>query len=320
MFSIHQNPFGTEFEIVIVNEVTKEHLQILPQFGGMINGLSLYSGSKLMDVIIGSKNMDELLEIGLVKFQGSKLFPFPNRINLGHFTFKDKSYQLPINEPSKGHALHGLVWNIPFQLTKKEIHEESASIELTHQSDGLLEYFPFKYELKIKYELHFSKGCTISTQIINLDTKELPMGDGWHPYFSFGNGIDELELEIPHLNTLEFDENMIPTGKLLGSNKFSELSLIGDTHFDHGFVLDQTKSTHITKLINRKSDMELHILQETGRNKYNFLQIYTPADRKSIAIEPMTCAPDVFNNKLGIIALAPNEKLELSFGIALKDV
>jgi aldose 1-epimerase len=41
---------------------------------------------------------------------------------------------------------------------------------------------------------------------------------------------------------------------------------------------------------------------------YNFLQIYTPPHRKSIALEPLTGAPDAWNNKIGMIALLPDEQ------------
>jgi aldose 1-epimerase len=37
------------------------------------------------------------------------------------------------------------------------------------------------------------------------------------------------------------------------------------------------------------------------------LQIYTPEDRKSIAIENLSSAPDAFNNGMGLLVLEPGE-------------
>jgi len=36
--------------------------------------------------------------------------------------------------------------------------------------------------------------------------------------------------------------------------------------------------------------------------------VYTPPHRKSIAIENLSAAPDVFNNKMGLQVLEPDEQ------------
>lgn len=61
----------------------------------------------------------------------------------------------------------------------------------------------------------------------------------------------------------------------------------------------------------------LEFWMKGGKNKFNYLQLFTPAHRKSIAIEPMTCNINAFNNKEGLIILEPEEVLDLSFGIKL---
>ena len=38
-----------------------------------------------------------------------------------------------------------------------------------------------------------------------------------------------------------------------------------------------------------------------------YLQIYTPEHRQSIAIEPMTCIANSFNNKIGFTELTPGK-------------
>ena len=42
---------------------------------------------------------------------------------------------------------------------------------------------------------------------------------------------------------------------------------------------------------------------------------YIPPDRSSIALEPMTCKANAFNNGDGLITLAPGESFEGSFGV-----
>src|SRR5438067_7438461 len=41
------------------------------------------------------------------------LFPFPNRVRGGRYTFEGRSYELDINEPARGNHIHGLVANLP---------------------------------------------------------------------------------------------------------------------------------------------------------------------------------------------------------------
>jgi aldose 1-epimerase len=50
----------------------------------------------------------------------------------------------------------------------------------------------------------------------------------------------------------------------------------------------------------------------------NYLQLYTPNDRKSIAIEPQTAPANSFNTKVGLKILQPNERYQLSWKLNLK--
>jgi aldose 1-epimerase len=47
----------------------------------------------------------------------------------------------------------------------------------------------------------------------------------------------------------------------------------------------------------------------TPISNYPYLQLYTPPDRKSIAIENLSGAPDCFNNKMGLQTLQPQENI-----------
>jgi aldose 1-epimerase len=62
----------------------------------------------------------------------------------------------------------------------------------------------------------------------------------------------------------------------------------------------------------------LHYWQETGAGKYNFLQVFIPPLRHCVALEPMTCAPDAFNNGMGLARLEPGEMLKGSFGVSFE--
>jgi aldose 1-epimerase len=58
----------------------------------------------------------------------------------------------------------------------------------------------------------------------------------------------------------------------------------------------------------------LDIWQKAGIEQYNAIQIYTPPDRMSIAIEPMTSEPDALNHHRGLIVIPPGEERAFTFG------
>ena len=71
-------------------------------------------------------------------------------------------------------------------------------------------------------------------------------------------------------------------------------------HFDDCFeLLEEKRNTFILK--GRQYELEI----STDLSDFSYFQIYTPKDRKSIAIEPMTCAPNAFNNGLGLRKIDP---------------
>src|SRR6266498_814440 len=61
----------------------------------------------------GGEAMDVLLsgDLGASGYSAGNpiLFPFPNRVKGGAYTFEGKSYQLDINETARGNHIHGLV-------------------------------------------------------------------------------------------------------------------------------------------------------------------------------------------------------------------
>ncbi len=94
---------------------------------------------------------------------------------------------------------------------------------------------------------------------------------------------------------------MIPT---LKTGKKTIKGKIRKTILDHGFLLSEHE-THFDGFV---------VFQDKSMN---FLQIYTPEKRRSIAIEPMSCLADAFNNKIGLITLKPGKSISHHFGIKL---
>lgn len=145
----------------------------------------------------------------------------------------------------------------------------------------------------------------------------MPFGDGWHPYFNLNNLVNEVYLEVPSCTIVEIDEKFIPTGRLIENTDYLSFNKAGSMHFDTCFQLDKTKPVAVTRLYDKQKHITISIWQQTGEGKYNYMLLYTPPDRNSIAVEPMTCQPDAFNNHKDLIILKPFDFFEASFGVQI---
>src|SRR4051812_11609658 len=54
------------------------------------------------------------------------LFPFPNRIRAGQFSWEGKSYRLPLNDPTQKNAIHGFACRYPWRVIDGGSDGESA--------------------------------------------------------------------------------------------------------------------------------------------------------------------------------------------------
>ena len=82
------------------------------------------------------------------------------------------------------------------------------------------------------------------------------------------------------------------------------LKPLGKEELDHCFVLD-TNNVHDIEMLYPKLGKRLQLSFGSESDQQRFLQVYTPKDRQSIAIEPMTCAPNAFHNSMGLLQLEP---------------
>ena len=316
MYKVEHKIFGALTELRLSNEATGEYLSLIPGLAATINGLILKAGDKKYELINGCSTYEELMTEGKKVFKGTKLFPFPNRINKGQYSFEGKNYQLAVNFPAEGHAIHGLVCESAFDIVNETANEHEASVELQYNYNGSNSAYPFKYKLTVLFSLS-EKGFACKTTVENIDNKEIPLGDGWHPYFKLESKLNDLFVKIPSAQIVLVNEKMIPNGLTSSSDQFTKLTKIDESKFDTCYKLEEKEGRQQVELVNEKEKVQLVVWQETGKNKYNYVQIYTPPSRDCIAIEPMTCMPDAFNNKNGLIVLKPKEILNLAFGVEL---
>jgi aldose 1-epimerase len=193
---------------------------------------------------------------------------------------------------------------------------------LLHPQEG----YPFTLQLHADYRLS-SAGLSVRTTATNVGTLVAPYGTGHHPYFTVGRLIDEARLKLPALMRLEVNDRLIPTGRLLPTKEtdydFLELRPIGSLRLDTAFA---------TLVPDSDGLIRAHLQAPTGDPTvtlwmepiYRFVMVYTPDSvpeatrrRRSLAIEPMTCAPNAFRSGDGLIVLQPGQSTSAAWGILL---
>jgi len=236
------------------------------------------------------------------------LFPFPNRLADGRFKFNNQNYQFPINDTQHHHAIHGFLYEQTFVLTSKT----TDSIDLYYRYKGHLPYYPFPFDVHLNYTLEQS-ALSVRLTIRNTGNTEMPCALGWHPYFFVGE-TDNVQLQLPDVMMEHPNERALVSGKVSPFETFSQPRKIGDRHFDHCFYCTvESEKQHA--LLTYANGEKLMIWQHPDMR---WLQIFTPEDRSSIAIEPMTAPSNVFNHGRGLKVLAPKEDWEVNFGLKLE--
>lgn len=282
-------------EVRITNESLNLESSIYQNLGASLQKLT----KKGIEIIDGITNNQKGLDVYKSKFNSSFLFPSPNRIDDGKYTFNQKEHQLVCNETALNNSLHGHIYNKHFEVSKTEASENNAVITFSYSNEGSTVGFPFSYKLGITYT--FTKyNVTIDFNVINTGKQEFPFGLGWHPYFKSTN-LNKSILNFEGNKKYSLNKKMIPLEEI--KLPFKTPLTLEDTFLDDCFLINKPETTFKTP------DYEIKI-DFTSNTKDSFLQCYTPDTRDCIAIEPMTCAPNCFNNKNGLLTLKPNETFD----------
>jgi aldose 1-epimerase len=300
--------FGQYTRHTLHNPETGNSLSILPEFGAIALDLQL-SQTHLLD------GYQTAQEVNINRWaKNTVLFPFPNRLTDGTYEWLGHTYHFPINEPTSQVALHGFGQNKPMQVSKVMAEENEAWIRCRYEDAGQNMSYPFHFAFEIAYHLSDSNGLELEMVYQNLHDTPIPVGFGWHPYFRVGDNVNDYAMHLPFCEIMAVNERMLPIGKNYPYDEFASLKKIGSTMLDNCFVLDSKPGK--AEVILSGPEGRLRYWQETGPGKYNFLQVFIPPLRHCVALEPMTCSPDAFNNGNGLLKLEPGEIAKGSFGVS----
>jgi aldose 1-epimerase len=303
MTKLPRAPSGEQIEIALGDQRA-----VVVEVGG---GLRTYSaaGRELLD----GYRADEMSSSG----RGQVLLPWPNRIQDGSYEFDGERHQLPINDPAEQDAIHGLVRWAAWRVGEREPHRVVMQ-HVIHPQPG----YPFSLAVSIEYLLS-DEGLRVRTTATNVGDRACPYGCGAHPYLRLGTPVvDPVTLEVPARSVMFSDERGIPvrSESVEGTDyDFRRPRPIDTTRLDNAF----------TDLLRDEDGVARVSLSDPGGGarltlwvdgSYPYLMLFTgdplpDVDRRSLAVEPMTCPPNAFRTRVGLIRLEPGASFTSTWGI-----
>jgi aldose 1-epimerase len=249
--------------------------------------------------------------------RGQVLIPWPNRLEDGAYDFAGQRHQLPLTEPEARNAIHGLVRWVPWSVRERD--EDRVVLEYTlHPQPG----YPFSLELSIEYALS-GAGLRVTTTATNFGRDACPYGTGAHPYLKLGREtVDTLLLRSPGRTIVHCDERGLPvsTAPVEGTEyDFRRPRPIGETKLDNAFT-DLERGDDGRARVELRHPDDGTTLALWADESYPYLQLFTgdplpSVNRRSLAVEPMTCPPNAFRTGDGVIVLEPGGSATTVWGI-----
>ena len=291
-------------QTIQISQPNQYQVEIYP-FGALLNRFAIrQANGQWHNVVAAYASPQHAQETLTQLFRSAKLSPFVCRLANAQYTHQGSLKT--VNKFKLGNsAIHGLIFDAPFQLRSSHSNASSASVTLAHTYRSDDSGYPFAYRIQITYTLENHGKLRISSQVTNLSDSPIPIADGWHPYFAVDGDMASWQLKIRSQQQLAFNPQMLPTGETINSNPFAHRTPIAQTELDNCFVL--TPDFAQPAAILKGERVQLSITPEAS---YPFVQAYTPPARDSIALENLSSAPDAFNNQIGLIQLSPQQTQE----------
>ncbi|MCM3780736.1 aldose 1-epimerase family protein [Microbacterium hydrocarbonoxydans] len=243
-------------------------------------------------------------------YRGATLAPWPNRIVDGRYRFGDVEHQLPLTEPARGQALHGLLAWTEFE-DRLVIDDRVVLAAVIEPQAG----YPFRVEVEVEYRLD-ADGLEQTVTARNLGADAAPWGTGPHPYLVAGPAerVDDWTLSLPASEVLTVTPDRLSPVAVEQLTRHPEWDFriahrIDDVFIDHAF----------TGLARTDGIAEVQVTTDDGSGvaisfdeRCRWVQVHTAdtpevpsTHRLGLAVEPMTCPPGAFTSGTDLVVLEP---------------
>jgi aldose 1-epimerase len=249
------------------------------------------------------------------------LFPFPNRIRDGRFSFRGERYT--VNPPRHG-FVRDKAWRVEAQGASTESGAWlTSSFDAAAYTEEILGQFPFPFRLEVTYRLKGAR-LEIETSATNTGARDMPAGYGIHPYF---RRPSQGTLAVPARRRMELADSL-PTGRLLDASGDYDLRRPADLNalsLDDIYTSVEAGADGLARCALHDQENDMQTVVEFPREQFPYVVVYTPpAPRRAICVEPNTCPTDAFNLQTrgvesNVITLAAGETISFHISIHTQD-
>src|SRR5262249_30311716 len=149
------------------------------------------------------------------------LFPFPNRIRDGRFTWAGKEHTLPQNDSAQKNAIHGFACRHAWRVVGHGADADSAWVtgefQAARDAPDARPLWPADHLIRLTCRLFLGR-LALEAVVENPDQAPLPFGLGYHPYlhlpYPSGGGSPDAPVEAPARSYWQLQDGL-PTGRVL---------------------------------------------------------------------------------------------------------
>jgi aldose 1-epimerase len=282
--------FGTDLQRSAAVDVVRllgpdgTRAEIVPEWGGSVLALEL-GGRPVLDPAPFDEIARKPTSYGI-----PILFPFPNRIRDGRFSFA--GVELKIDPPR-----HGFVRDKPWRVTGSGAGETEAWLTLRldarDHAEAILAQFPFPFELEVAYRLR-ARALELAVTARNLGSRAMPAGFGIHPYFQAPTGGS---VSVPAGELWELSDSL-PTGRIVPVDDRRDLRQprpIAGLALDDLYTGVACGADGLARCEILDPGNDRRTVIEFDSRSLPEVVVYTPPSRRAICIEPQSCPTDGFN-------------------------
>lgn len=246
------------------------------------------------------------------------LFPYPNRIARGRYSWNGRSYQLSpelVPFDKTGNAIHGFCIDRSWRIVSQSQSSVTAVFRTSVDAPERLDLWPTDAEIEVTYELN--GACLRSIiNVRNPSKQPLPWGFGTHAYFrlplSSSSSADQCTIYAPASQMWELNQ-CLPNGNTIAVPKNADLLLspaFGGLKLDDVYTAVTAEDANV---ICRITDPAAKLMVEQScSTAFREIVAFTPPWATAVCLEPYTCVTDAINLQqkgidAGLLILPPGE-------------
>jgi aldose 1-epimerase len=282
------------------DDATGSSASVLPSFGFNLFDLRLPAAGQVRAILASAPDFADNPR-DPARNGTPILFPYPNRVRDGKFTFQGKSYTLPIGLAPN--AIHGFALDAPWDVVEHKASDGEAWVtgryQISKSTPRMREHWPTDAVLEVRYALS-GRRLTMTITVSNPTADDLPYGFGIHPYFRLpmAKGGDDAATRVilPASKYWVLDQ-FLPTGEQRDVDErldFRKGQPRKGQKLDDvlaGLAFDGDRC--VCRLVDEGLKAEFRLSFDRG---FRELVVYTPPrDPDVISLEPYTQTTDAIN-------------------------